>query len=94
MRGRRSRRFFTGGRLFGFGLFLENTDGIKALLADLVYRLLIAAYHMLSRREPYRELGATYLDERNKTKVVNRMARCIEKLGYCVTIEPATSTIL
>jgi transposase len=49
---------------------------------------LIAAYHMLIRREPFHDLGTTYLDERNATKVVNRLTRRIERLGYQVTVQP------
>ena len=44
----------------------------------MAHRILIAAYHMLIRREPFHDLGATYLDERNATKVVNRLTRRID----------------
>lgn len=43
---------------------------------------------MLENNEPYKELGATYLDERIKPQVIRRMKQRIEQLGYRVTIEP------
>ena len=39
---------------------------------------------MLSRNEPYRELGANYFDERRRHYTVDRLARRIEHLGYQV----------
>ena len=32
--------------------------------------MLTAIYHMLSKQQPYRDLGATYFDQRNKTNIV------------------------
>jgi len=37
---------------------------------------------------PYRDLGATYLDERNKTNLIKRTVRRLEQLGYKVNVEP------
>jgi hypothetical protein len=34
----------------------------------VAHRILTAVYYMLSRREPFHDLGATYLDERHKAK--------------------------
>jgi transposase len=52
-------------------------------------RILTAVYYVLMRREPFRKLGATYLDERHKARVVNGAAPRLEKLGYRVTLEVA-----
>jgi transposase len=48
---------------------------------------------MLIRREPFRELGATYLDERNRAKVVKGATRRLEQLGYRVTLEPVAAAV-
>ena len=45
------------------------------------------AYHILSRQEPYRELGGNYFDERKRESVANRLLRRLEKLGYQVTLD-------
>lgn len=75
--------------LSSFYYRLAARRGTKRAIIAVAHRILIAAYHMLKNHEPYKELGATYLDERNKPKVVKRMKQRIEQLGYRVTIEPA-----
>lgn len=67
---------------------LAGWRGAKRAIVAVAHRILIAAYHMLIQREPFHDLGATYLDERNATKVVNRLTRRIERLGYQVTVQP------
>jgi transposase len=67
---------------------LAGRRGAKRAIVAVAHRILTAVYYMLSRREPFRELGATYLDERNKAKVVKGTTRRLEQLGYRVTLEP------
>ena len=67
---------------------LAGRRGVKRAIVAVAHRILTAAYHMLSRHEPFRELGATYLDERNRTRVVKGATRRLEQLGYRVTLEP------
>lgn len=67
---------------------LAARRGAKRAIFAVAHRMLIAVYHMLTKREAYLDLGATYLDERNKTTVVKRTVRRLEQLGYQVTIEP------
>lgn len=71
---------------------LAGRRGVKRAIVAVAHRILIAAYHMLSRHEPFRELGATYLDERNRTRVVTGATRRLEQLGYRVTLEPGPAT--
>jgi len=70
---------------------LAGRRGVKRAIVAVAHRILVAAYHMLIRREPFRELGATYLDERNQTKVVKGATRRLEQLGYRVTLEPVAA---
>jgi transposase len=67
---------------------LAGRRGAKRAIVAVAHRILTAVYYMLIRREPFRELGATYLDERNKAKVVKGATRRLEQLGYRVTLEP------
>ncbi|MGO8949113.1 MAG: transposase [Ktedonobacterales bacterium] len=57
------------------------------------HSVLVAIYYMLTRREPYRELGAQYFDEHERDHVQRRLVRRLERLGYAVTLDalPATS---
>ena len=50
--------------------------------------MLVAIYHMLKERVPYREIGAAPPSETAKRKVAERMQRKLEQLGYTVTLEP------
>jgi transposase len=66
---------------------LAGRRGAKRAIVAVAHRILTVVYYMLLRREPFRELGATYLDERNKVKVVKGATRRLEQLGYRVTLE-------
>ena len=63
--------------------------GKKRALVALGHTVLIIVYHILTRREPYRELGVTYFDERDRQRVERRMVGRLERLGYVVSLQPA-----
>ncbi len=67
---------------------LAGRRGAKRAIVAVAHRILIAIYHMLTKREPYHDLGATYLDERHKTDLIKRTVRRFAQLGYQVNIEP------
>ena len=60
---------------------------MRAALA-IAHKILVAAYHMLAKGLPYRELGEAYLDQIAQTRTVANLKRRIERLGYDVTLEP------
>ena len=62
--------------------------GVKKALVAVAHKLLRLAYTLLCKREPYREPSATYLDERRRDHLLNRMRHRIEQLGYRVSLEP------
>jgi transposase len=66
---------------------LVGRRGKKRALVAVAHSILVSAYHMLSRREPYRELGGNYFDEHKKTAVINRLTHRLAKLGYSVHLE-------
>lgn len=71
---------------------LAARRGRKRALVAVAHSILIIAYHMLDRHQPYQDLGSNYYDERKKQIVANRYVRRLQKLGYSVTIaepEPA-----
>jgi len=63
---------------------------MRAALA-IGHKILIAAYHMLARGVPYRDLGEAYLDQIDQTRTAANLKRRLERLGYVVTIEPKTT---
>jgi transposase len=67
---------------------LAARRGKKRAVVAVAHSILVIAYHMLWRHEPYRDLGANYFDERKKESIVNRLLRRIQKLGYAVSLEP------
>jgi transposase len=59
----------------------------KATIA-VAHSILVIAYHLLRRRENYRDLGALYFDQRNQDRVRQRLVNRLQSLGYNVTLEP------
>ena len=54
----------------------------------VAHSILVIAYHILKRRQPYHDLGANYFDERKKESVTHRLTKRLESLGYQVNLEP------
>jgi transposase len=61
--------------------------GMRAALA-IAHKILVAAYHMLAKNLPYRDLGQAYLDQISQTRTVANLKRRLERVGYRVTLEP------
>jgi len=61
----------------------------KAIFA-VAHQILITAYVLLRRGEDYRELGPDHFDRQNKPKVVSRLVDRLTRLGYYVTLKPAS----
>jgi len=51
------------------------------------HSILVIAYHMLKRHQPYNELGSNYFDKRKAHAVLNKSVKRIEALGFKVTLE-------
>jgi transposase len=60
---------------------------MRAALA-IAHKILVAAYHMLAKNLPYRDLGDAYLDQIGQTRTVANLKRRLERLGSNVTIQP------
>ncbi len=63
----------------------------KAIMA-VAHRLLVAIYHMLKDRVPYREIGTAPPSETAKRKLAERLQRRLENLGYTARLEQTTAT--
>ncbi len=60
-------------------------------MVAVAHAIVVSAFHMLSRHEPYHELGADYFDTRRRTHLVDRLTRRLEQLGYRVSLEPVST---
>ena len=63
--------------------------GKKRALVAVGHSILVIVYHILTRRQPYQDLGATYFDERNRQRVEQRLVHRLERLGYVVNLQRA-----
>jgi transposase len=67
---------------------LAARRGKKRAIMAVAHSIVVSAFHMLSRNEPYHDLGATYFDEHRREYLVDRLTRRLEHLGYRVSLEP------
>ena len=72
---------------------LAARRGKNRAIVAVAHAIMRSVFYMLSRQEPYRELGANYFDERRRHYTVDRLARRIEHLGYRVHLEPVTTSV-
>jgi transposase len=59
----------------------------KAAVA-VAHTILKMIYHMLISKQPYRELGADYFDNRQREYLVRHSIKRLQSLGFEVTINP------
>lgn len=60
---------------------IKARRGGKRAIGAIAHHLLRIVYTVLVRREPYKELGAHYIDERNKSYRIRRHIQELAKLG-------------
>ena len=68
---------------------LKTRRGSKKAVVAVAASMLTAVYFVLRDRVPYRDLGASYFDRRDQTKIANRLRRRLESLGFSVEMKPA-----
>ena len=67
---------------------LAARRGKKRAIVAIAHSMLTSAWHMLTYRQPYQELGGDYFDQRKKEAKVGYLTRQLEKLtGGAVRIE-------
>lgn len=67
---------------------LAGRRGKKRAIIAVARTLLASFWYMLSRGEPYKDLGSAYFDKRRKDVKVNVLTKQLKKLGYAVQLEP------
>jgi transposase len=59
----------------------------RALIA-VGHTVLTIVYTLLTRKQPYQDLGAAYFDQRERHRVERRLVQRLERLGYEVALQP------
>lgn len=65
---------------------LAARRGAKRAAIAVAHSILTIAYHLLTRKTLYQDLGANYFDERKEQQVVRRLQRRLKRLGYQVDV--------
>jgi transposase len=60
---------------------------MRAAMA-IAHKILIAAYHMLSRAVDYKDLGTAFLDQASAAATKRGLVKRLERLGYVVSLQP------
>ena len=55
------------------------------------HSILVMAYHLLTRRVPYREVGPLYFDNLDRQRVQQCLVQRLERLGYAVNLQPTAA---
>jgi transposase len=71
---------------------LAARKGKKRAIVAVAHTIVVSRYHMLKNKQPYRELGADFLDRRNAEHVKRYLLKRLERLGLHVTIRSAEDT--
>ena len=62
--------------------------GKKRALIAVGHTVLTIVYTMLTRQQPYQDLGAAYFDQQDQQRVERRLVHRLERLGYQVSLQP------
>lgn len=66
---------------------LASRRGRKRAIMAVAHSILIIAYHLIARKEPYRELGSDYFDQIRPEKTAKRLIKRLEQLGFQVSVQ-------
>ena len=70
---------------------LAAKRGKQRAIVAIAHSIVIAAFHILQRNEPYREAGGDYFERVNPAALQRYLVRRLERLGHKVVLEPATT---
>ena len=71
---------------------LAARKGKKRAIVAVAHTILVSMYHMLKNKQPYRELGADFLDRRHAENVKRYLLKRLERLGLQVTVRSVEDT--
>jgi transposase len=67
---------------------IARRRGPKRAILAVAHSITIAVWHVLTKREPYRELGADYFDRLDRSKLIRIHLQALRRLGVTVA-QPA-----
>ena len=65
---------------------LKGRRGAKKAIVAVQHAMLVALWHMLTRRVPHHDLGADYFDRRHTARLRHHHVRRLRQLGYQVVL--------
>jgi hypothetical protein len=68
---------------------LTARRGMGRAQVAVAHSILVSVYYILSRDEPYNDLGADWLARRNDEAHARRLVAQLERLGHRVVLDPA-----
>jgi len=72
---------------------LASRRGKKKAIVALEHSILIIAYHIIQRKEPYHELGGDYFDQRRPEATAKRLVKRLERLGFQVSLQQSLAPV-
>jgi transposase len=69
---------------------LAARRGKKRAILAVAHSILVTAYYMILRREPYRDPGASFFDRLQPEDTARQLVTRLESLGYHVTLQSAS----
>ena len=70
---------------------LAARRGKKRAILAVAHSMLVMAYDMIQRREPYREAGADFFDRLQPEETARRLVKRLESLGSHVTLQSSST---
>lgn len=71
---------------------LAGRRGKKRAIVAVAHSILVISYHIIQRKEPYRDLGGDYFDKQRPEATAKRLLKRLQHLGYDISRieQPAT----
>ena len=66
---------------------LAGRRGKKKVIVAVAHSIVVIAYHLLQRHEPYRELGGDDFDKQRPDATAKRLVKRLERLVYAITLQ-------
>jgi len=64
---------------------LAGRRGKKRAIVAVAHSILVISYHIIQRKEPYRDLGGDYFDKQRPEATAKRLLKRLQHLGYDVS---------
>jgi transposase len=68
---------------------LAARRGKKKAVVAVMHSMLVIAYHLIQRKQPFQDLGGDYFDKQKPAATAKRLVKHLERLGYQVSLQSA-----